>query len=308
MHHDANSHSTPVAGLDSMAAMQNAKRIQAQYYPDLNYPNKKQFAAFPSYTCLGNFAELWGCHYILEIGAGLSTAVWADYARRTGADVCSVDADFSRMKSYVRSTRHDLTVSRHVELIEGTTIHEDELVAFYTAKPHKTYGGIEIAACLDNIDRFQSRNCSIRRWYLISRIAGRWDWSARDLMITESSLLLPRRLLDIYSSNRNFDSVVSFLRDTESRGNAGVIDKLIARGARWDLVFFDSGELSSMIEWLKLKDRITVGGFAAFHDIYFPKSIKNIIPCATILADSDWEMVFCDNSTKQGLMIARRLR
>lgn len=308
MRHGANSLADPAVGFGSKTAMQNARAIQAKDYSDLNYPNKKQFVAFPSYTCLSNFAEDRGCNRILEIGAGLSTAVWADFSRRTGAKVCSIDADFSRMLSYVRNTRHEMTVSRHTDLVEGTTILADELLAFYTAHAHRNYGGVEFAACMDVIDRFQSRNCSIRRWYLVSRIAGRWNWSARDLMTRESSLVLPRRLLNIFSLKRDFDNDVSFLRDSESEGRGGVIDRFAKNGAHWDLVFFDSGELSSMIEWTKLKDRIAVGGFAAFHDIFFPKSIKNIVPCAAVLADPDWEMVFCDNSTRQGLMIARKLR
>ncbi len=89
-------------------------------------------------------------------------------------------------------------------------------------------------------------------------------------------------------------------------GEGGVLKKLIARGDKWDMVFFDSGELASLIEWGKLKDRIAIGGIAAFHDIFFPKSFKNFIVCASIVADPSWKVLFVDDSTMQGLMIAQR--
>jgi hypothetical protein len=75
----------------------------------------------------------------------------------------------------------------------------------------------------------------------------------------------------------------------------------------WDFVFFDSGEVSSNIEWLNLKDKIAVGGLAAFHDIYFPKSIKNFLPCAAIAADPAWNVILLDEGTIQGLLIAQRI-
>ncbi len=307
-HGAAGSQSALTRNFDNVAAMENARAMQAQHYADLNYPNKKQFLAFPSYTCMVDFAEQRGCRKVLEIGAGLSTAVWASFAKRSGAEVCTVDASFARMRSYFKDTRHEEAVSSHVKLVEGTTIHCDDLVDFYADEPKQAYGGIDVESLTHHLHLFQNQNCSIKRWHKVNKIAGRWDWSARDLMTTESSLSLPRRLLDLFSSGQNFDNEITFLQDMDSQDKGSVIDKLIANGANWDFIFFDSSELASMIEWPMLKDNIAIGGYAAFHDIYFPKSLKNIVPCAAILADPDWEMAFCDDSTKQGLLIAQRLR
>jgi len=293
---------------DLMASMKNAKAIQNRHFADLNYPNRKQFSVFPSYVCMANLAEQWRCEDILEIGSGSSTAVWATFAQRSGARVSTIDADLSRLKSYVGNTRHDAVVSAHVELIEGTTIDPNQLTDFYGGGPHTTFAGIAVSACRDYIDAFQSRNCSVRRWHGVRRLAGRWNWSAGELLTRESSLYLPRALLDLYSMNGNLDNEIAFLSDVASQGKSGVLGKLVAEGQSWDLIFFDSGELCSMIEWTMLKDHIKIGGFAAFHDIFFPKSIKNIIPCAAVMADPDWEVMFVDDSSKQGLLIAKRLR
>lgn len=296
------------AKFDSVAVMEKSRAAQRSLFDDLNYPNKKQYLAFPSYTCMSSFAERRGCKRILEIGSGLSTAVWARFAKENDAKICSIDANLERTRSFIRDTPHEALVSKHVELIEGVSIRSDEFIDFYTGEAQTSYGGVEIAAFRDHINEFQSQNCSIKRRYKVSRVAGHSGWTARDLMTSESSLFLPRRLLDMFSSNGNFANEIAFLQDAKSRGVAGVIADLSKNESPWDFIFFDSGELASMIEWTKLKGNIAVGGFAAFHDIYFPKSLKNIIPCAAIMADPDWEVVFCDDSTKQGVLIAERLQ
>ncbi len=293
---------------DSIAVMQSARTAQKTLFHDLNYPNEKQYLAFPSYTCMSNFAERNACRNILEIGAGLSTAVWAHMAAQTGARVCTLDANLSRMQSYVKDSRHEALVSKHVELIEGVSIECDEFVDFYSGAPRTDYGGIEIAALRNHIDEFHGQNCAIKRRYEANRVAGHRKRSARDMMTTKFTLSIPRQLLDLFSTKGNFDNEIAFLKDAEHRGVAGIISKLQKRKSLWDMIFFDSGELTSMLEWTRLKGNIAIGGFAAFHDIFFPKSIKNIIPCAAVMADPDWEIVFCDDSTKQGLLIAKRLR
>lgn len=84
------------------------------------------------------------------------------------------------------------------------------------------------------------------------------------------------------------------------------LDNILKRYEMLDYVFFDSGELSSMVEWMKLKERIRVGGLAVFHDIYFPKSIKNFMVCAAICCSKNWEIIYQDKSTPQGLLVARK--
>ncbi len=308
MNHSARSRLELTTRFESIARMKDAKSIQSEFFADLNYPNKEQSSVFPSYACMASLAEQWGCERVLEIGSGSSTAVWATFAQRTGAEVCTIDADCGRLRSYIQNTRHDATVSTHVELIEGTTIGHRDFIDFYNGEPKPTFAGTAVTSCKEHLDLFQSKKCSIKRGYGARTIAGRWNWSASEVLTRGSSLHLPRQLLDMFSTKRNFDNEIAFMAAAESRGESGVINKLIAKGRSWDLIFFDSGELSSMIEWTMLKDRIEIGGFAAFHDILFPKSIKNIIPCAAVMADPDWDVVFLDDSSKQGLLIAKRLR
>jgi predicted O-methyltransferase YrrM len=293
--------------ISSIGITDEAEAIQSLCYSDVNYPSKKQSIIFHSYIRMANIAYHLGCKNILEIGTGLSTAVWARFAQRTGAKVCNVDMDFGSMKSFFNDTNHETLVRENVELVEGATITPDEVIDFYTNSPRETFGGVEVSAFADNLDLFKNLNHTTQECQEVSALTPLRKWSVRDLVISGSSLVFPRKLLDIFSSGKSFDNEVALLKNLESSGEAGVLDNLIARGDRWDLVFFDCGELSSMIEWLKVKDRIIVGGLAAFHDIFFPKSFKNFIVCASVLADPDWKVVFIDETTKQGLMIAHKL-
>ena len=289
-----------------IASTGEAGVIQSLCYSDLNYTSTNRFVGFRSYVSMVNIAYHLGCTNVLEIGAGLSTAVWAHFAQRTGAQVCVIDMDFGSMKSFLGDSNHAALVKENVEFIEGATITADELLDFYTVA-RETFGGVEVAAFADKLDLFKKLDCITLECQEVLAFAPRKKWSVRELIVNGSSLVFPRQLLDIFSSGKSFDNEMALLKNVESRGKAGVLDELIARGNQWDLVFFDSGELSSMLEWVKLKDKIAVGGVAAFHDIFFPKSFKNFIVCASVLADPDWKVVFIDDSTHQGLMIAQKL-
>jgi predicted O-methyltransferase YrrM len=286
---------------------EEAEAIQSLCYSDLKYPNTNQFLSFRSYVRMANFAYHSGCSNVLEIGAGLSTAVWARYARRTGARVHTIDIDFGAMKALIAATAYEALVAENVQLIDGATITARELTDFYIGTPKEVFGSVEVTAFADNLDMFKNLNWFTQECQMVAALTSHKNWSACDLVISNGTLVFPRQLLDIYSSGKNFDNEVNMLKNLETSGKTGALDNLIVREASWDMVFLDSGELSSMIEWLKIKDRTVTGGLVAFHDIFFPRSFKNFIVCASILADPDWKVVFIDDSTKQGLLIAQRV-
>jgi hypothetical protein len=86
----------------------------------------------------------------------------------------------------------------------------------------------------------------------------------------------------------------------------GILDNLIASNDAWNLVWLDSGELSSILEWNKLNEHIIKRGLVALRDTFAPKSMKNCVVAASILASPDWKPLCIDSRTKQGLMIAQK--
>ncbi len=286
----------PVAQLDVPKCSEEA--VRALCYDGLRYRNPYYFDSLPVYLRMVNLAFHYGSANILELGAGLSTALWARYASRTGAKISTVDADLSSMRSYVESPNLNALIDKHVQLITGVTVSSAQLRDFYSTQ-HTTFGAPRASTIAEKIDAFYRPETEAR----VDATKAALDASTlkmRDIFIPDAKTLrFPPTLLDKLSPNGRFDKDVAFL-DQHPRA-------AIDPSQTWDLIFFDSGEYSSCLEWLTLKDRIAVGGLAAFHDIFFPKSMKNFLPCAAILADPNWRVVWLDQSTIQGLLIAQRI-
>jgi len=75
-----------------------------------------------------------------------------------------------------------------------------------------------------------------------------------------------------------------------------------------DAVFLDSGEFSSLPEWEIVSESIRPGGYVILHDIFFPKSFKNWLVCGSIVVRKDYQVLYIDDSTPQGLMIAQKVK
>lgn len=260
---------------------------------------------FRTYLRLSNFAHSFGCESILEIGAGLSTAIWAEHARRRGATVTSIDADFDRFERWITGTRHEQVIDNHVETREGMSITAADLSEFY-ANSRATFGGLSVARLAPELERFaRGWGCPMDRIRVADSLAPRSDWSVRDIVVSDGHLHIPDALLNLYVKGFNtFESLLDAMADANTDG---VLRALADDGRRWDMVWLDSGEPASMVEWLQVKDRVTPGGLAAFHDVFFPKSMKNFVVGASLLADPEWEVLFVDTSTSQGLLVARHL-
>lgn len=292
--------------LSTITVTDEAEAIERFCYSGLSYINMTHRIGFHSCIKMANYAYHFGCRNILEIGAGVSSALWSRFGEATGASICIVDVDFDIMNSYLDEESLDSLKSSNFQLIRGTTVTADELVDFYRANVIHAVGGVKVADFAAILDYFKNANCPRPRWQQVTALAPGRKWSIPDLVIDGESLRFQRDMIDIFSQGNRFDIEVAKLRNAEARGEGCVMSKLLDNDKAWDMIFFDSGELASLIEWCKLKDRIVIGGIAAFHDIFFPKSFKNFIVCASIVADPSWKVVFIDDSTMQGLMIAQR--
>jgi hypothetical protein len=267
--------------------------IRALCYDGLRYRDQQDVDSLPVYQRMVNIAFHYGITSVLGLGAGLSTALWARYAHRTGAAVVVVDNDFAQMQSSIESSELGRLIDKHITKITGTVVSGSKTRDFYLAE-HPTFGGVAASDILQKLDGFHRATTgeSMTR-------AGFESMKMRDLFSDGKNLRFAPKLLDQSSETAGFESDIARLDQLPPAA--------IDANRIWELICFDSGEYSSCIEWLMLKDRIPVGGLAAFHDIFFPASIKNVIPCAAILADPNWRVVWLDRSTAQGLLIAQRL-
>ena len=49
------------------------------------------------------------------------------------------------------------------------------------------------------------------------------------------------------------------------------------------------------------------GSYALLHDIYYPKSIKNFLVAIYLELDDSWEILYLDNASPQGGLVAIKL-
>ena len=119
----------------------------------------------------------------------------------------------------------------------------------------------------------------------------------------EGKLYFPEKFLNKYTETKSYQELK--INITKTRNN--ILHDVFPL-EDWDLIFFDSGEVSTMPEWEITRDQINAGTLVAFHDIYFPKSMKSFLPCASLILDPRWEVLYVDNSTIQGLLVARKVK
>lgn len=74
-----------------------------------------------------------------------------------------------------------------------------------------------------------------------------------------------------------------------------------------DLIYLDSGEFSTLAEFVVIDELAKVGTILVVQDILFPKSIKGFIIGAIVQNSPRWQMLWSDRSTAQGIFVARRI-
>jgi hypothetical protein len=206
------------------------------------------------------------------------------------------------MWSYADGSSVAKFIRDYVELYEGATVSWNELTAFYQ-EPRLSVGKIPVVEFAHHLDQF-FRPHPI--WDRMNRTSGDRKSQMAELIVDHDGRLHFDEAFLAYFPTLEREKAA--IREISGSGSPGLLSTLATGDQTWDFVFFDSGELSSIIEWEILKDRIQIGGLAAFHDIYFPKSIKNFVVCASLLQDSNWKPIFMDESTTQGLLVAQRVQ
>jgi predicted O-methyltransferase YrrM len=263
--------------------------------------SRHQYMNLETYCSLPKLAQSIGCDSIIEIGAGLSTGIWSEYAKRNEATVTSIDMNFENVRQYYSYDGY-MKIREHVDFRRGMSISPELLLEFYNSST-KRLGDVPVSKFESKIDLFcRLRGCNRSKFDTVLELSNQ-TLSMSEVIVSNQSLYFPAEYISCYIGQANLNNHVNTLAKNE---RTGILDNLIASNDAWDLVWLDSGELSSIVEWSKLNEHITKGGLVALHDIFAPKSMKNFVVAASILASPDWKPLCIDSRTKQGLMIAQK--
>jgi predicted O-methyltransferase YrrM len=232
---------------------------------------------------------------VLELGRGYSTVVLAS-ALPASARIFSVDG--KPVAAYDIAPCLAALAGR-VDFVDGFTVTRAELDGFYAGEDQDPFLGRPAADLLARLPDF------------LRPAPGPY---AATLDLHGNAPDFPARCLEhlarrgrLRCLSRLFPDILATEKRYGAHGGKTALDTVLGEAPVLDAVFFDCGEFSSPLEWEKLKGRIRPGGLALFHDIYFPKSVKNFLVCAAVASDPAWEVLHQDRSTPQGLFAARRL-
>lgn len=224
----------------------------------------------------------------LEIGGGYSTILLCELAERCGVRVESIDINPDKYLRIIPSYSSRRYLFNTVQRVDELSVSLEELLfAYQTTLPEKI-AAIGEARFRTKLMQF----CRDNEQYAENHI----DLQSINICEIGAELLA----LPGFSDEKSF-----YIRNNLESGN-GYCGRLAQSDVEYDFIFFDCGEYSSLAEWFLLESSIRPGGFALFHDIFFPKSIKNFLVATLIALSDEWNIVYVDHFSKQGALVAQK--
>lgn len=276
--------------------------IQKKYFSEINFSDERERQVFLSY--IRGFSLLIldpAVKKILEIGGGQSTSLLAELGQRLDWRVVTVDMNPEAIALKIRSQSISDTTLRNIEFQKGVSIGTQEIRSYYERELF-TVGGMAFADAVKASANFIETSMDARKASKVAKALGFDDFSANGVIdaILQSNRLTPQ-LLEVFMTP--CDEFEFYAESAEPL--QGLMREIMETDAI-DAVFLDSGEFSSLAEWEIVHSSLRPGGYVILHDIFFPKSFKNWIVCGAIMANSDYEVLYIDRSTPQGLMVAQK--
>ncbi len=229
----------------------------------------------------------------LEIGGGYSTVLLSKLAIERGCEITVIDINPDKYKSILPSKKNRDKLFASVNFIEDLTVDFNTLTKYFQ---------IELQQKLSKYNPYELK--SAVKGFIKE---GTNNYTSDDISLSDvfdgNKVCFYEKILTDDVLNREKSFYASF----DKIERKGYLDYVIKSNIMYDFIFFDCGELSSLVEWETLENHIKIGGYAILHDIYFPKSIKNFLVASLITISKNWEVVYKDSSTPQGLLIAKKL-
>jgi predicted O-methyltransferase YrrM len=278
--------------------------VQKKYFNGINFSDHRELNVFYSY--LRGFSLLFldtSIKNILEIGGGQSTSLLSKFGQRLGWSIITIDMNPDSITLKLRSQIDTEDTLKNISFRKGVSISTDGIRKFYE-KGFAKIGNISFDLVIKAAISFIETTMDPRRLEKVNEALSieKFDKNILIEKILSDNTILPG-LINLYRTdgdelsfhiNNNieqFDPLLKTIMDEESI----------------DVVFLDSGEFSSLPEWEIVEPRLRIGGYVILHDIFFPKSFKNWLVAGSIMANSNYNVLFIDETTPQGLMVVQKI-
>ena len=273
-------------------------------FNELSYLDQRERDVFEEYLYAFSFLFYNSkIKQIIEIGAGHSTLVFSLLAKRTGCEVKTIDMNPQSMINKLRNRLLVDDVVQNIKFINGTSISNNDLLSFYK-NGVKSINGININEVMKYVDSFIDLKMDNRKEPKVKLALCLENLNSLAFLNDfDTDRLFSTEFLEIY---RSVDEDDEFSFCEENNLTEGVLASLF-EDSQVDMVFLDSGEFSSLVEWEIISKNLRIGGYVYLHDIFFPKSYKNWLVCASIKASKHWEVLYINSTIPQGMMLAKKV-
>jgi hypothetical protein len=228
----------------------------------------------------------------LEIGGGYSTVLLTKLVSENNCKITSIDINPHKYNYILPSKKYREYLFSLIDIVEDVTVNYETFSRFYREDLNKILSEYNQTELMEHMKKFINTN------------SGRYEPQPIESYFKDGKFVHFENILsdEILAKEKSFLDSYCHLK------KKSFIDTVINQKTIYDFIFFDCGELSSLPEWFLLEKHIRVGGYAILHDIYFPKSAKNFIVATLISISDDWEILYQDDSTVQGMLVAKKNR
>ena len=223
-----------------------------------------------------------------ELGGGYSTILSRKIFNENLVKITSIDFFPAKYNRILNSKKNTTEFLKTIESINEITVSFEQVERSLIEIVDRLLG-YSPEILLDNISKFINDNSCLDEF--------------RALIMQENNDGICLKIIE----HEGFRSEIDFYKDFNALTGDGACSKICASQTPIDAVFFDCGEASSMAEFIELEKCLKPGSYILLHDIFFPKSIKNFLLATLLSLDPGWEVLYVDNASKQGGLVAVKL-
>lgn len=224
----------------------------------------------------------------LELGGGYSTVLLPNILNINQVAITSIDLNPGKYNLILNSIEAKKNFLNKIQCIEKLTVSLDE-VFFGLESLRLELTTFKREILLEALNKYCMNSIEI------SAKVANCIYSANGDALRE-----------LYTSHQSYAEDLKFYQSNDFMAGSGFCLKLAKENYQANAIFFDCGEISSVAEWTILSKTINLGGYALFHDIFFPKSIKNFLVATFVELSNDWDIIYIDKTSAQGALVAMR--
>jgi hypothetical protein len=278
--------------------------IKNLHFQDINFIDQRELNVFYSY--IRGFSIIFldnKVKKILEIGSGQSTSLLSKFGDRFGWQIITIDMNPESILLKLRNSENTKKTFKNISFRKGVSVLSSQIQEYFNNEI-ENLGNVNFNQVIKSSNIFLETIKDKRRIPLINSLLGMTKFNKGTfikLLLNDKNILT--KLIKLY---RTPNDELEFHNNKNIKPHKPLL-KSIMEDEIIDVVFLDSGEFSSMLEWDIVEPRLRVGGYIILHDIYFPKSFKNWLVAGSIMYNPCYNVQFIDETTPQGLLVAQRI-